>query len=194
MLARIAWFSKQGWGTGKKISGPICRTGEGRIYIKVVIILFNAFQWFVKRLNPIASLDFNFEQLWTPYGFLQQYPPLHYQFFFFLGVQYAFWKTLFSKNLADSGWGSRGMIRGQESNIIPKKAQFFFLKASWRTVAGNQFLSVVIEGVDLSVCVCKASGNQSWMTLIIGKFVEFPRLVARNLKVDGSNGSLLEHI
>ena len=25
-------------------------------------------------------------------------------------------------------------------------------------------------------------------------FVEFPRLVARNLKVDGSNGSLLEHI
>ena len=43
----------------KKISGPICRTGEGRIYIKVVILLFNAFQWFVKRLNPIASLDFN---------------------------------------------------------------------------------------------------------------------------------------
>jgi hypothetical protein len=36
-----------------------------------VIILFNAFQWFVKRLNPIASLDFNYEQLWTPYGFLQ---------------------------------------------------------------------------------------------------------------------------
>ena len=50
-------------GYRKKISGPICRTGEGTIYIKVVIILFNAFQWFVKRLNPIASLDFNFEQL-----------------------------------------------------------------------------------------------------------------------------------
>jgi len=32
------------------------------------------------------------------------------------------------------------------------------------------------------------------MTLITGKFVEFPRLVARNLKVDGLNGSLLEHI
>ena len=30
-------------GYRKKISGPICRTGEGRIYIKVVIILFNAF-------------------------------------------------------------------------------------------------------------------------------------------------------
>ena len=27
-----------------------------------------------------------------------------------------------------------------------------------------------------------------------GKFVELPRLVATNLKVDGSNGSLLEHI
>ena len=41
------------------------------------------------------------------------HPPLYYQFFF-LGVQYAFLKTLFSKNLADSGWGSRGMIWGQE--------------------------------------------------------------------------------
>ena len=41
----------------------ICRTGEGRIYIKVVILLFNAFQWFVKRLNPVASLDFNHEPL-----------------------------------------------------------------------------------------------------------------------------------
>ena len=50
-------------GYRKKISGPICRTGEGRIYIKVVILLFNAFQWFVKRLNPIASLDFNYEPL-----------------------------------------------------------------------------------------------------------------------------------
>ena len=44
-------------GYRKKISGPIFRTGEGRIYIKAVILLFNACQWFVKRLNPIASLD-----------------------------------------------------------------------------------------------------------------------------------------
>ena len=50
-------------GYRKKISGPICRTGEGRIYIKVVILLFNAFQWFVKSLNPVASLDFNYELL-----------------------------------------------------------------------------------------------------------------------------------
>ena len=50
-------------GYRKKISGPIFRTGEGRIYIKVVSLLFNAFQWFVKRLNPIASLDFNYEPL-----------------------------------------------------------------------------------------------------------------------------------
>ena len=35
---------------------------------------------------------------------------------------------------------------GPGKNIIPKKAQFFFLKASRRTVTGNQFLPVVIEG------------------------------------------------
>jgi hypothetical protein len=66
LLARIAWFSKQGWGTGKKSLGQSAeqeKVGSCRIYIKVVIILFNAFQWFVKRLNPIASLDFNYEQL-----------------------------------------------------------------------------------------------------------------------------------
>ena len=32
------------------------------------------------------------------------------------------------------------------------------------------------------------------MTLIMGKFVEFLRLVSRNLKVDKLNGNLLEHI
>ena len=45
-------------GYRKKISGPICRTGEGRIYIKVVIILFNAFQWFVKRFESDSFTGF----------------------------------------------------------------------------------------------------------------------------------------
>ena len=30
-------------GYWKKVSGPICRTGEGRIYIKVVILLLMHF-------------------------------------------------------------------------------------------------------------------------------------------------------
>ena len=73
LLAGSAWFSKQGWGTGfqrfwglacrermvfktrlgyrKTISGRIRGTGEGRIYIKVVITPFNVFQWFVTRLT-----------------------------------------------------------------------------------------------------------------------------------------------
>ena len=114
-------------GYRKKISGPICRTGEGRIYIKVVIILFNAFQWFVKRLNPIASLDFNYEQLWTPYGFLQQYPPLYYQFF--PGGSVRFLKnTIFQKS-------SRQWVRVQGHDTGPgikyhtKKGPVFF---SWK--------------------------------------------------------------
>ena len=115
-------------GYRKKISGPICRTGEGRIYIKVVIILFNAFQWFVKMLNPIASLDFNFEQLWTPYGFLQQYPPLYYQFFFPGGSVRFLKNTIFQKS-------SRQWVRVQRHDTGPgikyhtKKGPVFF---SWK--------------------------------------------------------------
>ena len=115
-------------GYRKKISGPICRTGEGRIYIKVVIILFNAFQCFVKRLNPIASLDFNFEQLWTPYGFLQQYPPLYYQFFFPGGSVRFLKNTIFQKS-------SRQWVRVQGHDTGPgikyhtKKGPVFF---SWK--------------------------------------------------------------
>ena len=115
-------------GYRKKISGPICRTGEGRIYIKVVIILFNAFQWFVKRLNPIASLDFNYEQLWTPYGFLQQYPPLYYQFFFPGGSVRFLKNTIFQKS-------SRQWVRVPGHDMGPgikyhtKKGPDFF---SWK--------------------------------------------------------------
>ena len=76
-----------------------------------------------------------------------------------------------------------------------KKGPDFFPE-SFLTYSDRKSISVCCDwgGVDLSVCVCKASGNQWWMTLIMGKFVGLPRLVARNLKVDGSNGSLLEHI
>ena len=115
-------------GYRKKISGPICRTGEGRIYIKVVIILFNAFQWFVKRLNPIASLDFNFEQLWTPYGFLQQYILLCTTSFFPGGSVRFLKNTIFQKS-------SRQWVRVQRHDTGPgikyhtKKGPVFF---SWK--------------------------------------------------------------
>ena len=48
---------------GKELCQRNGGPGEMLVHIKVVILLFNAFQWFVKRLNPIASLDFNYEQL-----------------------------------------------------------------------------------------------------------------------------------
>ena len=152
-------------GYRKKISGPICRTGEGRIYIKVVIILFNAFQWFVKRLNPIASLDFNCEQLWTPYGFLQTISSSVLPFFFPGGSVRFLKNTIFQKS-------SRQWARVQGHDMGPgikyhtkKGPDFFFLKASWRTVAGNQCLSVVIEGglIYQSVYVRHQEINHEWL-------------------------------
>ena len=114
---------------------------------------------------------------------------------FFPGGSVRFFKnTIFQKS-------SRQWVRVPGHDMGPgikyhtKKGPDVF---SWKLpdVQWQEINSVCCDwgGVDLSVCVCKASGNQSWMTLIMGKFVEFPRLVARNLKVDGSNGSLLEHI
>ena len=114
---------------------------------------------------------------------------------FFPGGSVRFLKnTIFQKS-------SRQWVRVPGHDMGPgikyhtKKGPVFFSwklpDVQWQEI---NFCLLWLRGVDLSVCVCKASGNQSWMTLIMGKFVEFPRLVARNLKVDGSNGSLLEHI
>ena len=114
---------------------------------------------------------------------------------FFPGGSVRFLKsTIFEKS-------SRQWVRVPGHDMGPgkkyhtKKGPDFFPE-SFLTYSDRKSISVCCDwgGVDLSVCVCKASGNQSWMTLIMGKFVEFLRLVARNLKVDGSNGSLLEHI
>ena len=111
------------------------------------------------------------------------YPPLYYLFFFPGGSLHLLKIGILQKS-SRQRWGSRGMIWGQEKNIIPKKAQIFFPE-SFLTYSDRKSISVCCDwgGVDLSVCVCKASGNQSWMTLITGKFVEFPRLVARNLNM-----------
>ena len=45
-----------------------------------------------------------------------------------------------------------------------------FFPESFLTYSDRKSISVCCDwgGVDLSVCVCKASGNQSWMTLITG--------------------------
>ena len=128
-------------------------------------------------------------------------------------VKLRFWSTLLCTTSFFS-WGSvrflkntifqkssRQWVRVPGHDMGPgikyhtKKGPYFFPER-FLTYSDRKSVSACCDwgGVDLSVCVCKASGNQSWMTLITGKFVEFPRLVARNLKVDGSNGNLLEHI
>ena len=84
-----------------------------------------------------------------------------------------------------------GLGREYHTKKCPDVFSWKLPDVQWQEI---NFCLLWLRGVDLSVCVCKASGNQSWMILITGKFVEFPRLVARNLKVDGSNGGLLAHI
>ena len=105
---------------------------------------------------------------------------------FFPGGSVRFLKNSIFQKISRQWVRAPGHDMGPGTKIsYQKRPRIFFLKASWRTVTGNQFLSVVIEEglIYQTVCVCKASGNQSWMTLITGKFVEFPRLVARNLNM-----------
>ena len=102
---------------------------------------------------------------------------------------YLRWRTSFFS------WGFSTLIKNQHftkiwqtgarKKISYQKRPRFFFPESFLTYSDRKSISVCCDsgGVDLSVCVCKASGNQSWMTLITGKFVEFPRLVARNLNM-----------
>ena len=83
------------------------------------------------------------------------YPPLYYQFFSW-GFSTLFKNTIFQKS-------SRQWVRvpGPGIKYHTKKGPVFFYQ-SFLTYSDRKSISVCCDwgGVDLSVCVCKASGNQ----------------------------------